>query len=128
MGNIATVGAAPQHLQALARANTVRLARAQLKRQIAADEATAAEVILTCPWQAESMSLSELLMSQRRWGRTRCRRLLLTLGLPENKQLGTLTERQRVALAAVLSARATDPPRRQERAVPGPFTRQLTPA
>jgi hypothetical protein len=128
MGNIATVGAAPQHLQALERANMVRLARARLKRQIAAGEASAAEVILTCPWQAESMSLSELLMSQRRWGRTRCRRLLLTLGLPENKQLGTLTERQRVALAAVLSARVTDRPRRQEHAGSTSFARQLTTA
>ena len=43
-------------------------------------------------------------MSQKRWGRERCRRLLLALGMPENKQLGTLTERQRAALAAMLEA------------------------
>ena len=53
-----------------------------------------------------SMEVSDLLMSQRRWGRARCRRLLLSLGLPENKQIGTLTTRQRQALAAVLSAKA----------------------
>jgi hypothetical protein len=50
------------------------------------------------------MELSELLMSQRRWGRERCRRLLLSLGIPENKQVGTLTDRQRAALAAMLRA------------------------
>jgi hypothetical protein len=51
------------------------------------------------------MSISDLLMSQKRWGRTRCRRLLVSLGVPENKQIGTLTERQRLALAAVLTAK-----------------------
>ena len=51
------------------------------------------------------MELSELLMSQRRWGRARCRRVLVSLGLPENKQIGTLTQRQRSALAAALSGK-----------------------
>jgi hypothetical protein len=114
MGEHAMVDAGPQHLRALERANRVRLARAALKRQVAAGERSAAEVILVSPWEAESMSVSELLMSQRRWGRTRCRRILLSLGLPENKQIGTMTERQRTALAAMLSAKVGQP--RTERA------------
>jgi hypothetical protein len=76
-----------------------------MKRRIAAGELLASEVILSCPWQAHSMSISDLLMSQKRWGRARCRRLLVSLGVPENKQVGTLTERQRLALAAVLTAK-----------------------
>jgi hypothetical protein len=44
-------------------------------------------------------------MCQRRWGRARCRRILVSLGVPENKQIGTLTQRQRLALAAVLGAK-----------------------
>ena len=55
------------------------------------------------------MSISDLLMSQKRWGRTRCRRLLVSLSVPENKQVGTLTERQRLALAAVLTAKNAPP-------------------
>jgi hypothetical protein len=105
MGNSASVGAEQQHLRALEYANRVRLARARMKRKIAAGELSAADVVLTCPWQAHSMSISDLLMSQKRWGRTRCRRLLVSLGVPENKQIGTLTERQRLALAAVLTAK-----------------------
>jgi hypothetical protein len=106
MGNSATVSAGQeQHLRALEYANRVRLARARMKRKIGAGELSAAEVILSCPWQAHSMSISDLLMSQKRWGRTRCRRLLVSLGVPENKQVGTLTERQRLALAAVLTAK-----------------------
>jgi hypothetical protein len=107
MGNAATVSAGKeeQHLRALEYANRVRLARARMKRRIAAGELSATDVILGCPWQAHSMSISDLLMSQKRWGRTRCRRLLVSLGVPENKQVGTLTERQRLALAAVLTAK-----------------------
>jgi hypothetical protein len=106
MGDSAGVGAEQQqHLRALEYANRVRLARARMKRKIAAGELSAADVVLTCPWQAHSMSISDLLMSQKRWGRTRCRRLLMSLGVPENKQIGTLTERQRLALAAVLTAK-----------------------
>jgi hypothetical protein len=105
MGDTATVDAAPQHLRALEQANRVRLARAELKRKVALQQTSVVEVISDCPWQAESMSISDLLMSQRRWGRARCRRLLVSLGIPENKQIGTFTERQRSAIVAGLSAR-----------------------
>ena len=108
MGETATSDAAPQHLRALQQANRVRLARADLKRRVAIQATTVADVVLDCPWEAESMELSDLLMSQRRWGRARCRRVLLSLGLPENKQIGTLTERQRGALASTLKERVAD--------------------
>jgi hypothetical protein len=112
MGNSAAIGAEQQHLRALEHANRVRLARARLKRSVAAGELSAAAVILRCPWEAHSMSVSELLMSQKRWGHARCRRLLLSLAVPENKQLGTFTERQRTALASMLDAKrvAADAP------------------
>jgi hypothetical protein len=110
LGNAATVAPAPQHLRALEQANRVRLARADLKRRIAAQELSAAEVVLTCPEDADGMSISDVLMSQRRWGRARCRRLLLSVGLVENKPLGTLTQRQRRELAAVLAARSSSQP------------------
>ena len=110
MGKSAAVSAGQeQHLRALEYANRVRLARARMKRKIAAGELPAAEVVLSCPWQAHSMSISDLLMSQKRWGRTRCRRLLVSLSVPENKQVGTLTERQRVALASMLTAKNAPP-------------------
>ena len=71
----------PQHMQALARANRVRLARAELKRSIGRGEVEVADVIRDCPWETESMTLAELLTSQRRWGRTRARKLLQALAL-----------------------------------------------
>jgi hypothetical protein len=115
MGDTATIDAAPQHIKALEQANRVRLARAELKRQVAAQEVTAADVVLGCPWEAASMELSDLLMSQKRWGRARCRRLLLSLGLPENKQIGTMTPRQRRALVEVLTAKSQSRARAESR-------------
>ena len=98
----------PQHMQALQRANAVRLARAELKRRIALGEITAADVILGNPWEAESMTVSDLLTSQRRWGHTRCRRLLQCIPMSENKTIGSMTERQRHALAQELRRGADD--------------------
>ncbi len=112
MGETAVLTPDQQHLRALREANRVRLARADMKRQIAAGRVSAADVILSCPWQAHSMSISDLLMSQKRWGLARCRRLLTSIGVPENKAVGTLTERQRVALAAVLSSKGAPAERR----------------
>lgn len=93
-----------QHMRALAKANEVRLARASLKRQIAAGDLTVAEVLNDYPAEAEGMTVSELLASQRRWGRTRSRKLLSRLDLTENKRIGTLTERQLSLLTAALNA------------------------
>jgi len=101
-----TVSPGPQHLRALERANRVRLARAELKRRIADGELTAAEVILSSPWEAASMTVADVLMSQRRWGGTRCRKFLAMFQVSETKTVGALTERQRIALAAQLEAHA----------------------
>ncbi|HWC27963.1 MAG TPA: hypothetical protein VG474_15340 [Solirubrobacteraceae bacterium] len=94
--------ARPQHLQALQRANEVRLARAELKRNVSAGAITVGEVILTCPWEAASMTIAELLTSQHRWGTKRCRKFLAEIGMPETKTIGSMTERQRSVLAAVV--------------------------
>jgi hypothetical protein len=95
--------ARPQHLQALSRANQVRLARASLKRRVACGQITASEVILESPWEADSMTVADLLMSQRRWGLTRCRKLLAQIPVSETKTIGSLTDRQRHALAVQLA-------------------------
>ena len=94
---------APQHMRALEHANRVRLARAELKRQVAQGELTAANVVLTCPWEADSMPIADLLMSQHRWGRTRCHRFLGSLRISETKTIGSMTERQRLEMAGRLS-------------------------
>jgi hypothetical protein len=90
-------------MRALAQANRVRLARAELKRQVADGETTVADIVLACPWEAESMAIADLLLSQHRWGRTRCRRFLASIPMSETKTVGSMTERQRRALSARLN-------------------------
>jgi hypothetical protein len=93
-------------MQALARANQVRLARAALKREIGAGRRNVIDTVIERPWEVESMTLSELLRSQRRWGRARARKLLTSIGLSEGKRLGTLTERQVGILVRALQAKS----------------------
>jgi hypothetical protein len=92
----------PQYMRALERANKVRLARAELKRRVATGEIDVAQVLLECPWEATNMAVADLLVSQRRWGQTRCRKFLAQLQISEKKTIGSLTDRQRQTLAAML--------------------------
>jgi len=94
----------PQPLRALERANEVRLARAELKRRIADGEASAAQVILASPWEAKSWPVGDILISQRRWGSIRARKLLVSLEINERRPLKMLTPRQRQVLATKLEA------------------------
>jgi hypothetical protein len=101
---------APQHMRALAHANRVRLARAELKRAIKAGRINPADIVRGCPWQVETMTVGELLRSQRRWGRARARKFLAAMALNENRELSRLTQRQRNLLARALEAKSRPTP------------------
>lgn len=107
MTQTASMTPEPQRLAALERANEIRLARAALKRRIALGEVSAAEVIRSCPDAAHRWPIGELLMSQRRWGSTRCRKFLSTNQIGETKPIGQLTARQRQLLVGSLERGAT---------------------
>jgi hypothetical protein len=91
-----------QHLRALERANEVRIARAKLKKRVAYGGVAVTDVILDCPWEARSMLVSELLMSQRSWGVRRSHKMLMLLPISDHKTVGALTVRQRHVLAGML--------------------------
>ncbi len=97
-------GSAHQRALALERANHVRRIRATLKRRLRAGEVAAADAILRSSDDTDTMTVAELLLSQRGWGPTRSAKMLHSVSLPEKKTLGSLTERQRVMLAAVLGS------------------------
>jgi hypothetical protein len=94
-----TEPADPQRMRALERANEIRLARAELKRRIAEGDVSVVEVLLEVPDHAANWAVSDLLMSQRRWGQSRCRKFLWRNRINETKHVGALTERQRRMLA-----------------------------
>ena len=101
--NMTNAVATPQPVRALQVANRVRRARAELKARVADGQLAAADVILTCPVEVASMPIAQLLASQRGWGNERCRAFLARVSVPENKSIGSLTERQRRALASLLT-------------------------
>ena len=74
--------------------------------RVAHGDVAVAEVLLSRPWEAESMEVCDLLLSQRRWGMMRARKVLAAIPIPENKHIGSLTDRQRNALARKLGATA----------------------
>jgi hypothetical protein len=97
-------GRSQPRLRALARANQVRAARARLKARLRSGEIAAADTILCGSRDTDTMTVSELLLSQPGWGPTRATRMLRSVLVSETKTLGSLTERQRVTLAAILTS------------------------
>jgi len=98
----ATVGL--QHMEALKHANKVRLARAEIKRKVSRNELEVIDLVVDTPAAAVNMTVAELLLSQRRWGWIRCRKVLAAVPISETKTLGSLTDRQRSAVASQLEA------------------------
>ena len=95
--------ASSQPAQALQLANRARRARSVLKARVADGQLAAAEVILTCPSEIASMPVAQLLASQRGWGEARSRAFLAQVVVREDKSIGSLTERQRRAVASQLT-------------------------
>lgn len=109
MSATATENGGRQNMRALAHANRIRLARAELKRRIGSGDVSVADVLLDPAEEVSGMEIADLLTSQKRWGATRCSKFMEAIGLHESKTVRSLTERQRTAVAAVLRARHPEP-------------------
>lgn len=89
-----------QAMEALQEANRVRVARAKIKREIAAGELSVPDV-LEVP-EVARMPLGELLAAQDRWGPRRTVRFLAAIEVTVTKRVGTLTARQRELIRIAL--------------------------
>lgn len=93
-----------QHMSALAKANEIRFGRARLKRDLRQGRVSLAEVMEH--EHIQSMGVFDLICAQWAWGPTRARQALvrtsnylrLAFPFPENKTVGSLTDRQKRAL------------------------------
>ena len=92
----------PQHLVALERAQSVRLARYKIKRDVSSGVMTVAQVIGDKPECVENMTVFDLLKAQQRWGATKVKRFLALIPISEGKTIGTLTDRQRRAIIELI--------------------------
>lgn len=91
-----------QRMDALARANHVRVRKAELKREVKAGRVGAVDVLLDPPEFMETAKVIELLLSMPRVGRVKANKVLARCRVSPSKSLGGLTVRQRVELAAWL--------------------------
>lgn len=94
-----------QRMTALQNANSIRLKRAQLKRDVKAGTISAALVVMEPPVWSEGMRVIDLLSAIPKWGAHKVDKALYRTQVGQAKRLGGLTERQRRALAD-----AIDPP------------------
>jgi hypothetical protein len=87
-----------QRLDALQRANQIRVSRAQLKRALKASEVTLDQVLLDPPAYVLTAKVYDMLMAVPRLGRVRVSKLLAQCRISQSKTIGGLSERQRSEL------------------------------
>jgi hypothetical protein len=91
-----------QRMAALKRANEIRTARAQLKRDVKAGKVQARDVLLEPPEWAGSMKVFDLLIAVPKYGRVRVNKILQLARVSPSKTLGGLSRRQRSDVASML--------------------------
>jgi len=91
-----------QRLRALAKANEVRLARAQLKRELSAGSLELTQLLAGPPPCADTAKLRDLLLAVPRMGPVKVRRTLSHCRIADSKTLAGLSDRQRAELIQLL--------------------------
>jgi hypothetical protein len=99
-----------QHLEALERANEIRMRRAELKRSIKSGDAQVASLLgEELPDWLATMRLGELLESLPRVGPSKAYKIITLVGnVSYTRRLGRLTQRQKIALLHLLAAKEKD--------------------
>jgi hypothetical protein len=84
-----------QRMEALTRANHIRVRRAQLKRDLKAGRAHIADVLSEPPDEVLTAKVYDMLMAVPRLGRVKATRLLTQCRISQSKTVGGLSDRQR---------------------------------
>jgi hypothetical protein len=92
-----------QRLEALARGNEIRSARAQTKRKLKTRQMAVAELLKSPSAAIVKMHVYDLLIAQPKWGRVKTGKTLGRLGISPSKTVGGLTDRQRKELVHAVS-------------------------
>jgi hypothetical protein len=87
-----------QSLQALQRAQDIRLGRAMIKKEIRDGKVSVVDVLETEPYVCDTMSVLQLFMAQRGWALRKADRFILRTLANPGKKLGQLNKRERTRL------------------------------
>src|ERR1700682_2114855 len=110
MGAAAAVLSTPerslnQRMDALARANAVRMWRAQMKRDVKAGRRSVGAMIRSTPEEMDTMKVIDLLLATPKVGPVKAMKLLANCNISPSKAIGALSDRQRRELLACSALR-----------------------
>ena len=94
----APVRSLDQRMEALKRANDIRVRRAQLKKDLKDGRVRIEEIIDDPPAYVETAKVFDILMAVPKFGRVKASRFLTQCRISQSKTVGGLSERQRAEL------------------------------
>src|ERR1700730_4544306 len=92
-----------QRMDALARANQIRIERAQLKRDLKSGRRSIHSLLLAPPEYGETTKLFAMLLAVPKYGRVKVNKILSHCRIAPSKTIGGLSERQRSELVSLLN-------------------------
>ena len=87
-----------QRMEALRRANDIRVRRAQLKKELKDGRARIEDILREPPEYVSTAKVFDMLMAVPKFGRVKAARFLNTCRISQSKTVGGLSERQRAEL------------------------------
>ena len=91
-----------QRMEALKRANEIRSARAQLKRDLKAGRRSIHDLLLEPPEYVETAKVFDMLLAVPKYGRVKVNKVLQLCRISPSKTIGGLSQRQRAELVSML--------------------------
>jgi hypothetical protein len=98
----APVRSLDQRMEALKRANEIRVRRAQLKKDLKSGRARIEAILSQPPAYVETAKVFDMLMAVPKFGRVKAARFLNQCRISQSKTVGGLSERQRAELVGLL--------------------------
>src|SRR2546429_8967942 len=84
-----------QRMDALARANEIRIRRAQLKRDLKSGRLSIHALLLSPPEYVETAKVFDMLLAVPKYGRVKVNKILVNCRIAPSKTIGGLSEPQR---------------------------------
>ena len=92
-----------QRMEALKRANDIRVRRAQLKKDLKLGQAQIEDILNAPPEYVETAKVFDMLMAVPKFGRVKAARFLNQCRISQSKTVGGLSDRQRHELIALFN-------------------------
>ena len=92
-----------QRMEALKRANDIRVRRAQLKKDLKVGRVSIHEILRNPPEYVSTAKVFDILMAVPKFGRVKASRLLQQCRISQSKTIGGLSDRQRQELIGLFN-------------------------